>query len=493
MSDHFVRLGAVLGGLALGSCGSEAQTVGQLWKANCASCHGEHGEGAGAPTLLNDSDWHIDTHRARFDAIKNGLDHVPDHAFGSLSDAQLWGLINHLREFQASARRERGEYLKPAAGVYASQHQSFVIEPVVTAGLTIPWSVDFLPPTEGRAPVMLVTERPGTLRMWDGTRLSDLVEGVPPVRHRGQGGLMDVAVHPRFSENGFIYLAYAERLDKPARNSGMTKIIRARLDLTGGSAHLADLRTIFEARPEHYSQSDIHFGCRIVFDPKDPGLMFFSIGERGSAQFAQDVNRPNGKVYRVRDDGTVPDDNPFAAGGSDYPAIWSRGHRNPQGLAFDLDGNLWDTEHAPRGGDELNLVQKGRNYGWPTVSYGINYNGMPHETPWPEAGEDIAMPVFAWLPSCAACGLDTVRPGPLGEMFPSWRGDLIAGGLAGQNVDRIRIRDGVVAEREELVWGKGRVRDVVTGPDGSIYIVLNDPDHIVRLVPSAQAEAAPGE
>lgn len=488
MSDHLLRVGVIFGGLILGSCGSEAQTVGQLWKANCASCHGDQGEGASAATLLNDRDWSIESHRARYDAIKTGLDHVPGHAFGSLSDAQLWGLVNHLREFQASARRERGEYLKPTDGLYASQHHAFTIEPVITSGLSIPWSVDFLPATDGAKPLMLVAERPGTLRLWNSSRLSDPVEGVPAVRHRGQGGLMDVAVHPRFGDNSFIYLAYSERSDSPARNSGMTRIVRARLDLAASPPRLNDLITIFQAKPDHYSQSDIHFGCRIVFDPKDPTLMYFAIGERGSAQFAQDLNRPNGKVYRVRDDGTIPADNPFASGGSAYPAIWSFGHRNPQGLTFDLEGNLWDTEHAPRGGDELNLVQKGRNYGWPTVSYGINYNGMPHATPWPEKGSDIVMPVFVWLPSCAACGLDTVRPGPMGEVFPSWRGDLVAGGLAGQNVDRIRIRDGVVIEREELMWGKGRVRDVVTGPDGSIYIVLNDPDHVVRLVRPAQTE-----
>ena len=159
--------------------------------------------------------------------------------------------------------------------------------------------------------------------------------------------------------------------------------------------------------------------------------------------------------------------------------MWSYGHRNPQGLSFDLQGNLWDTEHAPRGGDELNLIQKGANYGWPIVSFGINYNGSPHEVPWPKEGQDIAMPAFRWLPSTGAAGLTVVN----GSKFPQWKGDLIAGGLVGQNVDRIRVKDGKMVEREELVFGMGRVRDVALGPDGFIYVVFNQPDKIARLVP----------
>ncbi len=172
-----------------------------------------------------------------------------------------------------------------------------------------------------------------------------------------------------------------------------------------------------------------------------------------------------------------------------YEAIWSYGHRNPQGLVFDLEGNLWDTEHAPRGGDELNLVKKGRNYGWPRVSFGINYSGSPLTTPWPSGSEadggddDFVMPTDRWLPSIAVCGLEVVHPVNGKEGFPQWRGDLLAGGLAGQIVDRVRIKDGKVIEREEIVLGKGRIRDIACGPDGNIYIVTESPDRVVRLVP----------
>lgn len=158
--------------------------------------------------------------------------------------------------------------------------------------------------------------------------------------------------------------------------------------------------------------------------------------------------------------------------------MWSYGHRNPQGLAFDLQGNLWDTEHAPRGGDEVNLIKKGANYGWPNISFGINYNDSPYRNPWPKPGEKYAMPAFRWLPSIGASGLDVAR----GTGFAKWKGDLLAGGLSGNNVDRLRMKDGKLVEREEILHKMGRVRDVAYGPDGHIYVVLNGPDKVIRLV-----------
>jgi glucose/arabinose dehydrogenase len=264
-------------------------------------------------------------------------------------------------------------------------------------------------------------------------------------------------------------------------SKGMTKIVRGTIK----EGALTNQKTVFEVKDEHYSGGDIHFGCRIVFDPKDPTTMFFCIGERGRGELAQDLSRPNGKIYCVKDDGTVPSDNPFVGmGDKAYAAIWSYGHRNPQGLAFDLDGNLWDTEHGPRGGDELNLIKPGANYGWPNISFGINYNGKPWSTPWPKPEEKFEMPVYRWMPSIAVCGLDVMRGRADGKdgMFPKWKGDLFAGGLAGQTVNRLRIKDGKVIEREEIFFGHGRVRDVVSGLDGSIYIVLNQPDKVIRLV-----------
>jgi aldose sugar dehydrogenase len=487
----------------------------------------------------------------------------------------------HIRELQAADRRRRVGSIsrKPDEnGLIWTMHHRYRIQTIIDAkdtgpdgkGLSVPWSVEFVPEASvaavgGR---MLVANRNGDLRVHStglagaGGILSAPIPGTPKVRNRGQGGLMDLALHPKFVENGWIYLAFSDERVDAGKSLGMTKIVRGKIATQAdGSLAWSDPQTIFEARPEHYVPTDLHFGCRIVFDPHDPSILFFSIGERGLMDMAQDLTRPNGKVHRVRDDGAIPlppNGNPFADDASIkagiYPSIWSFGHRNPQGLVFDLHGQLWDTEHGPRGGDELNAIEMGRNYGWPIVSFGINYNDAPFRSPWPDwdgaaallgklakpstgeggmrlAGANdvervwkMAWPVDRWLPSVGVCGLTVVDvPGPkvnenarAGETgkavfkespgaFGAWEGDLLAGGLSGTSVDRFRVRrmpptipaddhgsavhfdtpsaDGwEVVEREEIVHGLGRVRDVVCGPDGTVYVVLNDPDSVIRLV-----------
>ncbi len=501
MSHQFTRtalvasgVGAILG-LAIGTQHVDAQTGEQLWARTCVACHGKSGQGGmpGVPTLLDpkyqDAGTVIDIDRRLFDTIKNGKPENNMMPFGGmLSEPQIWSLVNYIRELQHADMREKSGDVVPkpdktAAGeVFRTQYHTYKIETVIENGVNTPWSVDFLP-----SGPMLVTGKTGELQMHEtgltGGKLGFPLRNVPKVRSIGQGGLMDVAIHPNYDKNGFVYIAFTDPLNGNM-SKGMTKIVRGTIK----EGALADQKTIFEIKDEHYLGGDIHFGCRIVFDPKDPTTMFFCMGERGRGELAQDLGRPNGKIYRVKDDGTVPADNPFVGmGDKAYGAIWSYGHRNPQGLAFDLEGNLWDTEHGPRGGDELNLVKPGANYGWPKITFGINYNGTPWSTPWPKSDEKFEMPVYRWMPSIAACGLDVSRAGPKGDMFPKWKGDLFAGGLAGQTVNRLRIKDGKVVEREEIFFGHGRVRDVVTGLDGSLYIVLNSPDRVIRLVSADEA------
>lgn len=465
--------------------------VEQLWSTNCIHCHRADGRGGGAGTSTLLTDELMDpSHDFRFyEIIKNGLPDAGMEAFGeTLNEAQIWGLVGYIRELQHRDWRDRVGSTRPDAdGVVKTQRHAYRIERVVEGAIRIPWSVEFLP--DGR---MLVADRPGQLRVHStgkpGGKLSAPVQGTPAVRHRGQGGLMDVAVHPKYAENGWIYLSFSHQRQLGGRDVAMTRIVRGRLREADGSYTWADEEVIFDPKPEHDLPTELHYGCRIAFDPKDPSILYFSIGERGRMEMAQDLGRPNGKIHRIRDDGTIPADNPFANGGSAYPSIWSYGHRNPQGLVFDLNGNLWDTEHGPRGGDEVNLIAPGKNYGWPIVSFGFNYNGRPFKAPWPEkevsaadpSTDGIVMPVYRWMPSTGACGLDVAR----GPAFPQWKGDLLAGGLAGQNVDRLRVSaDGTkLVEREEILHGLGRVRDVVVGPDGSVYVALNDPDQIIRLV-----------
>lgn len=466
-----------------------AQSIADLWQNNCANCHGRNGQGGGAGTrtLLDDEKFDQSFDRPFFDAIKNGL---PDTAMPSyantMSDEKIWGLVVYIRELQGKERRARLGSPTATNGVYTTRRASYRIEDVIPSGVRVPWSVAFLP-DGGPVAGMLVTERPGPVRVFKDGKLSDPIEGTPRVRNRGQGGMMDVAPHPDFARNGWVYLSYSDPLERNGRTAGMTRIIRGKLVPRGDGYAWTEEVTIFQAKPEHYSNSDIHFGSRIVFQPAEgeKWYMYFAIGERGSGELAQRLDRPNGKIYRVWDDGSIPSDNPFVGREGVYEQIWSYGHRNPQGLAFDLNGTLWDTEHGPRGGDEVNPIQRAANYGWPEVAFSINYDGSAFRTPWAPGGKakdgaEIVMPVDRWLPSCGACGLDVVS----GDAFPDWRGDLLGGGLVGENIDRFRIVDGVRVEREEIFHGHGRVRDVVCGPDGFIYIALNDPDKVVRLVPA---------
>ncbi|MFT5423653.1 MAG: glucose/arabinose dehydrogenase [Phycisphaerales bacterium] len=457
-----------------------AQPVNDLWANKCASCHGTNAQGTTALSLTAASDWLGTNDRALYDAL---LEHdtLDDGSTGAdLSAAQAWALINYTRELQEQARKTREPAPTPkAGGVFESTHHNYKLETVINSGLDTPWGVAWF--EDGR---MLITERSGSLRVLDDTKLSDPVRNTPAVRAQSQGGLLDVAVllEPG-NPDPWVYLSFADPQDR----DGMTKVVRGKVRSAGrGALTWADEQTIWQADPDDYTGGGIHFGSRLVFD--NQGHLFFTIGERGQGTHAQDLTRPNGKVHRVNLDGSIPDDNPFVgrdeggSGGGVYESIWSYGHRNPQGLAIDSNGTLWDTEHGPRGGDEINIITKATNFGWPVISFGMNYNGTPLESPWPDViGDDanaMALPNFRWLPSIAACGLDIGR----GPQFPNWNNDLFAGGLAGQVLERLRFANGVITEREELLRGIGRVRDVVTGPDGAIYVVLNGPDKVVRLV-----------
>jgi glucose/arabinose dehydrogenase len=481
------RAVALLFALPLTATASHAQSIADLWANNCANCHGKVGQGGGAGTrsLLTDDKFGQELDRPFFDAIRNGVEGTAMTGFSkTLSEEQAWGLVVHVRELQSRNRRDRLGSPKESGGVYQTSQATYAIEPVVESGLQVPWSVAFFPegsPIKG----MLVTNRPGNVQVFADGKLGPPISGTPKVRNSGQGGMMDVALHPDFVKNGWVYLAFSDAKGDAGRSSGMTKIVRGKIERAGEGLAWTHQETIFEAKDVHYLRTDLHFGCRIVFQGPQPDgrfYVFWGIGERGMGQHAQDLTRPNGKVHRLWDDGAVPDDNPFKDRADAYPSIWSYGHRNPQGLAFDLRGDLYDTEHGPRGGDEFNIVTRGANYGWPEVSFGMNYDGSAYKTPWADKtadGSTITMPLDRWLPSIGACGLDVMH----GSAFPAWEGDMMAGGLSGANVDRIRIKDRKVVEREEIFHGHGRVRDVVCGPDGFLYVVLNDPDIVVRLVP----------
>ena len=343
-------------------------------------------------------------------------------------------------------------------------------------GLEHPWSIAFLPGGD-----MLVTEQPGRLRIVRGGRLlADPVPGVPAVHFKGQGGLMDVVPHPDFARNRLLYLSFS----KPYADGdgATTAVVRGRFE----SDRLTDVEQIFEA----VSRGRGHYGSRLAFDAN--GFLFITVGDRQApprgdleAHPAQDVSNHHGTVNRIHDDGRIPADNPFVNSDRARPEIWSYGHRNPQGLVIHPEtGDVWITEHGPQGGDELNLVLRRRNYGWPVVGYGVNYEtGAAIHGGTIRAGMED--PVHVWVPSTGVSGLMLYA----GDRFPGWRGSLFAGGLSGERISRLTMDGQKVVLEETLLHRMGRVRDVRQGPDGYIYVAIDgnergDKTPIYRLDPA---------
>lgn len=329
----------------------------------------------------------------------------------------------------------------------------------VADGLINPWSIAFLPGGD-----ILVTERPGRLRIIrKGTLLPNAVPGTPTVFARGQGGLLDVALHPQFAQNHFIYFSYA----KPVDSAGSTTAVaRGRFE----NDQVTGLQDIFVAD----TKGSGHYGSRLVFDGN--GYLFITVGDRQAppsgnleAHPAQDLSNHHGKIIRIFDDGRVPPDNPFVNRAGAKPEIWTYGHRNMQGLFRDAaTGDLWEVEHGPQGGDELNLIRPGLNYGWPVIGFGVNYgSGAAIHSGTIRAG--MEQPVKVWVPSIATAGLLIYT----GDRFPEWKGNIFVGGMVGERLVRLTMKGKEFDYEESLVRHMGRVRDVRQGPDGLIYLAID--------------------
>lgn len=351
------------------------------------------------------------------------------------------------------------------APVFRSERHTFRVA-TVAEGLEFPWGMAFLPGGE-----ILVTERPGRLRVIRGGKLDPTpVAGVPAVWASGQGGLLDVALHPDFANNRLVYLSYS----KPGPKGATTAVIRGTFD----GERLTGVQEIFEA--DAWNKNRVHFGSRLLFDGN--GHLFISIGERGEMQQAQDLSNHQGTIVRLHDDGRVPADNPFVGRQDARPEIWAYGIRSPQGLSFHPEtGALWEVEHGPRGGDEINLILPGRNYGWPVITYGINYNGSPITDITEKEG--MEQPLHHWVPSIATSGIAIYD----GSAFPGWKGSVFVGGLAGTRLARVSF-EGTrpVAEETLLAELRHRIRDVRVGPDGYLYLLVDAKDApMLRLEPLA--------
>jgi aldose sugar dehydrogenase len=334
---------------------------------------------------------------------------------------------------------------------------------ILAEGLTNPWGLEFLP--DGK---ILIAERPGRLRIYENGRLNpNPVKGLPEIWAHGQGGLLDVKMHPNYDQNGWLYLAYAA---KGNGNSGNLAISRARLE----GNQLTDVEKIFHGEP--HTSGRAHFGTRLLFD--DDGYLFFAIGDRGQPNFAQKLDNHNGKVLRIYDDGSVPEDNPFVDDPNALPEVWAYGSRNIQGMQFHPDTReLWTHEHGPKGGDEINIIRPGENYGWPKATHGVNYNGTVISEHKSLPGK--VDPIKVWTPSIAPCGMDFVTS----DKYPGWENNILIGALAGQHIHRVEIDGEKVVNTEKLLEGFARFRAIRQGPNGYIYVLTESPGLFLRLIP----------
>ena len=347
-----------------------------------------------------------------------------------------------------------------------TQEETFRVE-TFAEGFDIPWGMAFLPNKD-----LIVSDRNGNLwRIKYKSKIKTKISGVPKVRYKGQGGLLDIEAHPDFINNNFLYISFSDYLDSN-KNKSFTSIYRYKLQ----NDNLIDKKIIFKTNNKFYSRSNIHYGIRMVFDKQR--FIYFSIGDRGNRNQAQSLNYPNGKIHRLHDDGSIPMDNPFINVKSAIKSIWTYGNRNPQGLAIHpISEVIFESEHGPRGGDELNILFSGNNYGWPEITYGKNYSGTTitkytHK-------EGMEQPVIHWTPSIAVCGIDFYD----GKVFKNWENNLLVTSLKFENLYRLTIDQNKVIDQEIIYSAGSRIRDVETGPDGYIYLALEDPGRIIRFMP----------
>lgn len=332
---------------------------------------------------------------------------------------------------------------------------------IIVPELNNPWGFVFLP--DGS---ILINEKEGKIIHYTNNKKIEIT-GLPEIYVRGQGGLLDIALHPDFKNNGWIYFSYAS--PKGENNGGNTAIMRAKIK----NNILIDKQLLYKAEPN--TTKGQHFGSRIVFDKN--GYLFFTIGERGARDVnPQDLSKDGGKVYRLNDDGSVPKDNPFINTKGAKKAIWSYGHRNPQGMELHPDTKeIWTHEHGPKGGDEINIIQKGKNYGWPVITYGKNYSGTSITDKTKQKG--MEQPLHYWTPSIAPSGMAFINSKKYGD----WNGSLLVGSLKFTYLDRCEIKNGKVVKEERLLDGIGRVRSIEQGPDGFIYVGVENLG-IVKLI-----------
>ena len=526
--------GAPAGGQAPGGGGGGrggANPAAALFNDNCSGCHGSDLSGGRAPSLF-DKAWLATVDDAHItNAIKNGVPNTEMEGWSKqLTDEQIWQLLTYIRTRTGTLNPRPPYNDTPDGLVIKSEKQTFKVE-VLTTDVFTPWGIAFLP--DGR---LLITERKGTIRILDkSNKLSEPVKNTPKPHVQQDGGYLDIEVHPNYAQNGWIYLAYSEvqpgyvapppppaaappaapapappaaapgaaapggapagagpggqapggggggrgGRGGPPQPPSMTVWVRGKINANN---EWTNQQTVMQFPTSLYVSSGVHFGSRFLFDPQ--GHLFFTIGERGTMANAQDLTIPLGKVHRINDDGSIPNDNPFVNTPGAVKSIWTYGHRNPEGLAWEPGTNaLWESEHGPTNGDEVNLLIKGHNYGWGVASKG----SQPGITKTSEPGMDD--PIVYYTPTLAPAGMTFYT----GNRYPGWRNtSLFVSGLAGQRLMRLEIANEKVTKQEAVFDTLGRVHDIVQGPDGLFYIALQSPSQplsadtagkVIRLQP----------
>ncbi|MFD2245710.1 PQQ-dependent sugar dehydrogenase [Pontibacter ruber] len=428
----------------------------------CSGCHGEKLE------AFTDRQWkHGNTDEALFQAIKVGYPNEGMPAFDeAFTDEEIKGLVSYIQEGIQNVQAYTFNKEEAMPAVHTSEKMSFKLDTVVT-GLESPWGMAFLPNGD-----MLITDRNGSFYRHTKGKALQKIEGAPQVLVQGQGGLLDVALHPDFAKNNLVYLSYSAQKEEGGNILSTTAVMRAKLE----GNKLTNQKVIFEAQP--WSRTRHHYGSRLVFG-KD-NYLYLSVGDRGNHhENAQNLERFPGKVHRIKDDGSIPSDNPYVNQQGAVGSIYTYGNRNIQGMTMHpKTGQIWSNEHGPKGGDEINIIEKGKNYGWPVISYGINYNGTVLTELTKKEG--MEQPLHYWVPSIGPSGMAFVY----GDRYKAWEGDLLVGSLRFQFLSRLKMDGNKVVSEEKLLKNIGRVRDVRMAPDGHIYISVETPGIIYRLVPT---------
>lgn len=425
----------------------------------CSSCHGQNMK------AFVDRNWQYGN--TKEDLIKSIRDGKKRNGMPAYKESLSTTEIEALAEYILTGIADRSIYdvqSEKTPKFYSTEKLKVQVDTVVE-NIGIPWGMKVT-----KDGTIYFTERSGTLKVKhpDGT-ITD-IKNIPKVKNRNQGGMLDVVLHPNFEENQMLYLSYSKPTEGNYKPS-TTVVIRGQLS----DGALTNIEEIFVAQP--FVNTHFHYGSRMVFD--EDGYLFITVGDRGKRdEHPQFLSNACGKVHRIFEDGSIPPDNPFVDTEGAIASIWSYGHRNPQGLVIHPESKvIWEHEHGPKGGDELNKIEPGTNYGWPVISYGINYDGTTFTDKTEQ--EEMAQPINYWVPSIAPSGMAVVS----GSQYPEWEGDILTGSLRFKYISRISIENDAVVEKEMIFRDIGRVRSIEMGADGFLYVGVEDPGRILKVVP----------